>query len=94
MFVLCIPSDDIILRPSCVVYFLMVEKVESLFWASPAGVNYIRAVPSCSPLFYAEPLSGSVPSLVPSPRIVVAGRFFHHLIVSSHPPSRYLIRFA
>lgn len=29
----------------------MVEKVESLFWASPAGVNYIRAVSPCSPLF-------------------------------------------
>ena len=29
VFVLCIPSDDIILRPSCVLYLLTVEKAES-----------------------------------------------------------------
>lgn len=33
------------------------------------------------------PLSGSVSFLVPFPRIVGAGRFFHHLIVSSRIPS-------
>lgn len=43
-----------------------------------------RAVPSCSPLFYAMPLSGSVSFLAPSPRIVGARRFFSsHRLISS-----------
>lgn len=39
------------MRLSCVVYFLMVEKAENSFGASPAGVEYIRAVSLCYPLF-------------------------------------------
>lgn len=39
------------MRLSCVVYFLMVERAESSFGASPGGVEYIRAVSLCSPLF-------------------------------------------
>ena len=42
---------EAIVRLSCVVYLLTMEKAESSFGASPAGVEYIRAVSLCSPLF-------------------------------------------
>lgn len=29
VFILCIPSDGVILRPSCVLYYLTVEKAEN-----------------------------------------------------------------
>lgn len=43
---------EVILRLSCVVYFLMVGKAESSFGTSPAGVEYVRAVSLCSLLFF------------------------------------------
>lgn len=39
------------MRLSCVLYLLTVEKAESSFGVSPAGVEYIRTVSLCSPLF-------------------------------------------
>lgn len=50
VFVLCIFPCEAIVRLSCVLYFLMVEKAESSFGASPVGVEYIRTVSLCSPL--------------------------------------------
>ena len=52
VFVLWMFPYEVILRLSCVVYFLMVEKAESSFGTSPAGVEYVRAVSLCSPLFF------------------------------------------
>ena len=57
VFVLCILSDGVVLRLSCVVYFSTVEKVENSYWTSPEGVNYIGTVPSCSPLVPVRPSS-------------------------------------
>ena len=60
----------------------MVEKAESSFGASPAGVNYIRAVSLCSPLFrfvflYSVSLcvSSCVPFMRLAHRLVIASRF-------------------
>ena len=50
VFILCVFPCETIVRLSCVLYLLTVEKAESSFGASPAGVEYIRAVSLCSPL--------------------------------------------
>ena len=42
---------EAILRPFFVLYYVMVEKAESPFGTSTAGVEYIRTVLLCSPLF-------------------------------------------
>ena len=39
VFVLCVPSDDVVLRLFCVVYFSTVEKVESSYGAPPGVFN-------------------------------------------------------
>lgn len=51
VFILCVFPCETIVRLSCVLYLLTVEKAESSFGASPAGVEYIRTVSLCSPLF-------------------------------------------
>ena len=40
--ILCISSDDAILRLSCVLYYSTVEKVETFLGASPGDVNIYR----------------------------------------------------
>lgn len=39
MFVLCISSDGVILRPVFVLSYVMVEKAESSFGTSPGAFN-------------------------------------------------------
>ena len=48
--VLCISSDEAIVRLSFVLYYLTVEKVETFLGASPGGVNIYGAVSFCCSL--------------------------------------------
>lgn len=50
VFILWMFPYEAIVRLSCVLYYLTVEKAESSFGASPVGVEYIRTVSLCSPL--------------------------------------------
>ena len=101
VFILCVFPCETIVRLSCVLYLLTVEKAESSFGASPAGVEYIRAVSLCSPLFrfvflYSVSfcVSSCVPFCVPLMRLALrSARRFVLRFLSLVSPLRLVISF-
>lgn len=92
VFVLWMFPYEVILRLSCVVYFLMVEKAENSFGTSPAGVEYVRAVSLCSPLFFSFFYITSRRASRPASRFACrrSSRFASRL--ASRPASRFASR--